>query len=113
MGNQPDYIQPVSYVKASNGNCGLVFFSLGQFIGEGKGKLGAFAHVVITKDKTHTYISSYSLRPTINHNIESKEYTVYRLPTYTQELANIAKKKINVLKLRKICKKLMGAFAYC
>lgn len=113
VGNQPDYIQPVSYVKASNGNCGLVFFSLGQFIGEGKGRLGAFAHVVITKDKTHTYISSYSLRPTINHNIDSKEYTVYRLPTYTQELANLAKKKINVLKLRKICKKLMGAFAYC
>ena len=113
IGNHPDYIQPVSYVKSDNGNCGLVFFSLGLFIGDGKSDLGALAHVVITKDKTKTYISSYSLRPVINHKVKTNHYTVYRLPEYTQEIASLSSKKLNVLKLRKVCKKLMGAFAYC
>ena len=113
IGNHPDYVQPVSYVKAPNGNCGLVFFSLGQFIGDGKSNIGALAHVVITKDKTKTYISSYSLRPVINHKVKSNHYTVYRLPEYTQDIAKFSTKKINVIKLRKACKKIMGAFAYC
>lgn len=113
IGNHPDYVQPVSYVRSKNGNCGLVFFSLGQFIGDGKNNLGALAHVVVTKGKEKAYISSYSLRPVINHKVQSNQYTVYRLPEYTQELANIGHKKINVKKLRAYCKKVMGAFAFC
>ncbi len=113
IGNHPDYIQPVTYVRATNGNCGLVFFSLGQFIGDGKSNLAALAHVVVTKGKEKAYISSYSLRPVINHKVKSNQYTVYRLPEYTQDLARLTNKKINVLKLRTICKKLWGAFAYC
>ena len=66
IGNHPDYVQPVSYVRSNNGNCGLVFFSLGQFIGDGKNNLGALAHVIVTKGKGKAYISSYSLRPLIN-----------------------------------------------
>ena len=113
IGNHPDYVQPVSYVKSKNGNCGLVFFSLGQFIGDGKNNLGALAQITITKDKKRTYISSFNLRPVINHKVESSQYTVYKLPEYTQNLANLAYKKINVQKLRGICKKVMGAFAFC
>ena len=113
IGNHPDYIQPISYVKAQNGNCGLVFFSLGQFIGDGSNSLGALAHVVVTKTKEKTYISSYSLRPVINHKIQSNQYTVYKLPEYTQELAKLTQKKIDVKKLRLYCKKVMGAFAFC
>ena len=113
IGNHPDYIQPISYVKAQNGNCGLVFFSLGQFIGDGSNSLGALAHVVVTKSKEKTYISSYSLRPVINHKIQSNQYTVYKLPEYTQELAKLTNKKIDVKKLRLYCKKVMGAFAFC
>ena len=113
IGNHPDYIQPISYVKAQNGNCGLVFFSLGQFIGDGSNSLGALAHVVVTKSKEKTYISSYSLRPVINHKIQSNQYTVYKLPEYTQELAKLTQKKIDVKKLRLYCKKVMGAFAFC
>ena len=60
IGNHPDYVQPVSYVKSKNGNCGLVFFSLGQFIGDGKNNLGALAQITITKDKKRTYISSFN-----------------------------------------------------
>ena len=113
VGNHPDFVQPVSYVRAQNGNCGLVFFSLGQFIGDGKNDLGALAHIVVTKGKGKAYISSYSLRPVINHRVKSNQYTVYRLPVYTQELANLGHKKIKVQKLRAVCKKIMGAFAYC
>ena len=113
IGNHPDYIQPVSYVRSKNGNCGLVFFSLGQFIGDGKNHLGALAHIVVTKGKEKAYISSYSLRPVINHKVQSSQYTVYRLPEYTQELAKLSTKKVNVQKLRHYCKKLMGAFAFC
>ena len=113
IGNNPDYVQPVSYVKAANGNCGLVFFSLGLFIGDGKNNLGSLAHLIITKDKTRTYISSYSLRPTINHKVNTKNYSVYRLHEYTQELGHQSTKKVDVVKLRKVCKKIMGAFAYC
>ena len=113
IGNHPDYIQPVSYVRSKNGNCGLVFFSLGQFIGDGKNSLGALAHIIVTKGKEKAYISSYSLRPVINHKAQSNQYTVYRLPEYTQELAKTSTKKVNVLKLRQYCKKIMGAFAYC
>ena len=113
IGNHPDYIQPVSYVKSKNGNCGLVFFSLGQFIGDGRNNLGALAHITITKDKTKTYISSFNLRPVINHKVQSSEYTVYKLREYTQELAEQAHTKIKVHKLRHVCKKIMGAFAFC
>ena len=113
IGNHPDYIQPVSYVRSKNGNCGLVFFSLGQFIGDGKNSLGALAHIIVTKGKEKAYISSYSLRPVINHKAQSNQYTVYRLPEYTQELAKTSTEKVNVLKLRQYCKKIMGAFAYC
>ena len=113
IGNHPDYVQPVSYVRSNNGNCGLVFFSLGQFIGDGKNNLGALAHVIVTKGKGKAYISSYSLRPVINHKVHSNQYTVYRLPEYTQELANLSHKKVKVQKLRAVCKKIMGAFAYC
>ena len=113
IGNHPDYVQPVSYVKSKNGNCGLVFFSLGQFIGDGKNNLGALAHITITKDKTKTYISSFNLRPVINHKVQSSEYTVYKLREYTQELAEQAHTKIKVHKLRHVCKKVMGAFAFC
>ena len=71
------------------------------------------AHIVVSKGNDKAYISSYSLRPVINHKIQSNQYTVFRLSEYSQELANIVSKRIKVHKLRKICKKLIGAFAYC
>ena len=113
IGNHPDYVQPVTYVRSKNGNCGLVFFSLGLFIGDGKNSFGSLAHIVVSKGNDKAYISSYSLRPVINHKIQSNQYTVFRLSEYSQELANKVSKKIKVHKLRKICKKLIGAFAYC
>ena len=29
IGNNPALVQPVTYIKAENGNCALIFFSLG------------------------------------------------------------------------------------
>ena len=33
IGNNPALVQPVSFVKADNGNYALVFFSLGALVG--------------------------------------------------------------------------------
>jgi len=116
IGNHPHYVQPVSYVRADNGNKGLVFFSLGNLIFDNKKKdtLGSMANIVISKGKDKAYISSYNLIPTINHNNESeKEYTVYKLSDYNQNLGLKTYKKFSMEKVKLSCSKLMGAFAHC
>ena len=116
IGNFPSYVQPVTFVKAKNGNCALVFFSLGALVGENtkkKDALGALANIVITKENGKTFISSYRLIPTINHVVPSSDYTVYRLHEYSEELGKEANKKFDKKKVIKTCKKQMGAFAHC
>lgn len=116
IGNYPVYVQPITYVKAQNGNCALVIFSLGAFIGENTKKrdaLGALANIIISKENGKTSISSYRLIPTINHPVQSSEYTVYRLAEYTDFLGKEFDKKFSKDKVIKTCKNLMGAFAHC
>ena len=72
------------------------------------------ANIVISKGKDKAYISSYNLIPTINHNNESeKEYTVYKLSDYNQNLGLKTYKKFSMEKVKLSCSKLMGAFAHC
>ena len=116
IGNYPAYVQPITYVKAENGNCGLVFFSLGLLVGENTKKrdaLGALADIVIIKENGKTSISSYRLIPTINHVVPSYDYTVYRLAEYTDDLGKSVNKKFDKHMVIKTCKKTMGAFAHC
>ena len=116
IGNHPHYVQPVSYVRAGNGRKGLVFFSLGNLIFDNHNKkntLGALASIVISKGKGKAYISSYNLIPTINHYNESKEYTVYKLSDYNQNLGIKTNKKFSMEKIKLSCSKIMGAFAHC
>ena len=70
IGNNPALVQPVTYIKAENGNCALVFFSLGALVGENPKKLdtlGSLANIVISKENGKTSIDSYNLIPIINH----------------------------------------------
>ena len=117
IGNHPHYVQPVSYVRAENGNKGLVFFSLGNLIFDNskkKNTLGSLASIVISKGKGKAYISSYNLIPTINHYDESEnEYTVYKLSDYNQNLGLKANKKFSMEKIKLACSRIFGAFAHC
>ena len=116
VGNRPYSILPVTYLKSRNGNCSLVFWSLGTFIGDTENKfsnLGALANIVISKGKDKAYISSYNLIPIVNHKAKSNEYSVYKLSDYSEFLGQEVSKKFSMKKLKEHCKKLTGAFAYC
>ena len=115
VGNYPRHVQPVTYVKAKNGNCALVMFSLGTLVGDNgrkKSFLGALANVVISKANNKTYISSFNLIPTLNHKT-TKEYTVYKLSDYDDHLGKEVDKKFSLETVKKVCKANMGAFAHC
>ena len=116
IGNNPGVVQPVSLVKAPNGNCALVFFSLGVLVGENNKKLdalGAIANIVISKENGKTSIASYRLIPTINHVAQTSDYTVYKLSEYNDYLGKSVNKKFSKDKVVKSCKATMGAFALC
>lgn len=116
IGNYPSYVQPVTYVKHENGNCALVFFSLGVLVGDNASKpeaLGALANIVISKDNKKTFISSYNLIPTINHQGQFDQYTVYKLAEYNDELGKKVHKKFSIDKVKNTCERIMGAFAHC
>ena len=115
IGNFPSHVQPVTFVRADNGNCALVFFSLGALVGDNGKKtsfLGALANIVISKSNNKTYISSYDLVPTLNHKVPNK-YTVYKLSDYDEDLGKEADKKFSLEKMKKNCKLVMGALAHC
>lgn len=116
IGNNPSFVQPVSLVKAQNGNTALVFFSLGALVGENSKKLdalGALANIVISKENGKTSIASYNLIPTINHVAQTSDYTVYKLSEYNDYLGKSVNKKFSKDKVVKSCKASMGAFAHC
>ena len=116
IGNNPAIVQPVSFVKANNGNCALVFFSLGALVGENTKRLdalAALANIVISKENGKTSIASYNLIPTINHVAQTSDYTVYKLSEYNDYLGKSVNKKFSKDKVVKSCKANMGAFAHC
>ena len=116
IGNNPGLVQPVSFIKATNGNCALVFFSLGTLVGENPKKLdalGALANIVISKENGKTSIASYNLIPTINHVAQTSDYTVYKLSEYNDYLGKTVNPKFSKDKVVKTCKANMGAYAHC
>ncbi len=116
IGYRPYTIHPITYIKSKNGNCSLVFWSLGTFIGDTENKfsnLGALANIVISKGKGKAYISSYNLIPIVNHKEKSTDYSVYKLSEYSEFLGLKANKRFSLKKLKEHCNILTGAFAYC
>lgn len=84
----PHVIQPFGIVTTENGNTGLVYYSLGNFISnqnELPRILGGMADIQITKENGNTYVSNYDMIPLVTHQ-EVGYYTVYKLSDYTDEL---------------------------
>ena len=116
VGYRSNSIHPVTYLKSKNGNCSLIFWSLGTFIGDTESKfnnLGALANIVVSKGKGKAYISSYNLIPIVNHKAKSDKYSVYKLSDYSEFLGQEVDKKFSLKKLKEHCKKITGPFAHC
>ena len=116
IGSHPSFVNPVSYIKAENGNKALVFWSLGLLIGDDKKRtsnIGALANIFISKGKGKAYLSSYNLIPIINHKVDSDNYSVYKLSDYTEDLGLQIDKKFSLKKVKEACTKLMGSFDHC
>lgn len=86
----PHVLEPYSMVTTENGNTGLVYYSLGNFMSNQKEVprlLGGMADIIIEKNETgEIEIKDYSLIPLVTH-YTGKYYTTYKLKDYTDELA--------------------------
>jgi poly-gamma-glutamate synthesis protein (capsule biosynthesis protein) len=94
IGGHPHTLQPVEVLKGKNGNEMPCFWSLGNFIShmaKPENMLGGLARLTITKDSSGTYVSDFSLEPTMTwvFHGEGRDYRFrgMRLIDYTEELA--------------------------
>ena len=91
IGSHPHVVEPVEWVKASDGHRMLVYYSLGNFVSiqyYNYSMLGGMADVVITKNDVDTYISSYDIHYLVTHyNSDRSHVTTYFLDDYSSELA--------------------------
>lgn len=86
----PHVLEPYGMITTKNGNTGLVYYSLGNFISnqrEVPRLLGGMADITIQRDELgNIKIEDYSLIPLVTH-YSGKYYTTYKLENYTDELA--------------------------
>ena len=87
----PHVLEPYKMVTTKNGNTGLVYYSLGNFISNQKKVptlLGGMADIeLIRNEDGNVEINKYDLIPVVTHYIDGY-YTTYRLDEYTDELAS-------------------------
>lgn len=87
----PHVLEPYEMVTTKNGNTGLVYYSLGNFISNQRKVptlLGGMADIKLEKDEEGVVtIKDYSLIPLVTH-YKDGFYTTYRLDKYTDELAS-------------------------
>ena len=87
----PHVLEPYGMLTTENGNTGLVYYSLGNFISnqrEVPRLLGGMADITVEKDKDGKIsVKDYSLIPLVTH-YTGKYYTTYKLVDYTDELAS-------------------------
>lgn len=91
IGCHPHVIEPLKDITASDGRIVPVFYSLGNFISnqdEVPRMLGAIADVTLEKKDGKVNVKSAKMVPIVTH-IESysKDFKVYLLENYTEELA--------------------------
>lgn len=91
IGTHPHVVEPLKVIKTSDEREVPVYYSLGNFISSQDKKprmLGAMAEVTIKKEDGVTTIES-NIKPLVTHNEGlKKEFTVYMLEDYTEELAS-------------------------
>lgn len=86
----PHVLEPYKMVTTENGNTGLVYYSLGNFISNQRKistLLGGMADITLERDEAgEVMIKDYSLIPLVTHYTD-EYYTTYKLKDYTDELA--------------------------
>ena len=86
----PHVLEPVEVVVTEEGNKGLVYYSLGNFISNQKQiptLLGGMADFIIERnDEGNVEVKKYDLIPLVTHYTDNY-YTTYKLSDYTNELA--------------------------
>ena len=86
----PHVLEPVEVVVTEEGNKGLVYYSLGNFISNQKQiptLLGGMADLIIERnDEGNVEVKKYDLIPLVTHYTDNY-YTTYKLSDYTNELA--------------------------
>lgn len=93
IGTHPHVIEPLKHITTSDGKIIPIFYSIGNFISnqdEIPRMLGALAEITIVNDNGNVYVKDEKMTPIITH-IEnySKEFKVYLLSDYTEDLASI------------------------
>lgn len=92
IGSHPHVVRQMETLTREDGHQMLIYYSLGNFISTQKelpSLLGAMAKIDIARDiNTHEiHISSQGFTPLITHyDHEKKQYAVYKLSEYTEEL---------------------------
>lgn len=90
IGGHPHVVEPLEYIKSSDGRTVPVYYSLGNFISAQDEKprmLGGMAYVTIDKTDDEVNIKT-ELLPVVTHNEGyRKPYTAYMLKDYTDSLA--------------------------
>jgi len=111
----PHVLEPYEMLTTENGNTGLVYYSLGNFISnqnEVPRLLGGMADITIERDEEgEIYIKDHNLIPLVTH-YSDKYYTTYKLDDYTNELASLhkisSKREFSVEILWDLYKKIMA-----
>lgn len=110
----PHVLEPYGIRTTENGNSGLVYYSLGNFVSsqnEVDRVIGGMADITITKDILgEVRIKSYDLIPLVTHQ-ESGLYTTYKLSDYTEDLAKrhkLRSKGLSLEKINEILSKILG-----
>lgn len=86
----PHVVEPMEYVTTQNGNKGLVYYSLGNFVSgqtEIDRNLGGLASIEITKNENGVKVTSFDFIPTVTHRTQL-EISVYLLKDYNNSLAS-------------------------
>jgi len=93
----PHVLEPYGEITTKNGNKGLVYYSLGNFMSNQKKVptlLGGMANITLERaENGEVLVKDYSLTPLVTH-YSGKYYSTYKLEDYTDELAkthNISK----------------------
>lgn len=116
IGAHPHVLEPVEWVEGENGHKMLVYYSLGNYISsqtEVPRMLGGLAKVTIEKvGNQKAVIKEASITPIVTHiSKKGKEYTVYKLSEYTQQLASkhkLSSKGLSIKKLKSLSKQILG-----
>jgi len=113
----PHVLEPYGIVTTENGNSGLVYYSLGNFISNQKELpriLGGMAEIRLIRDENgDVVVKDYDLIPTVTH-YSGNYYSTYLLKDYTDELASqhalYKKTSFSVQDLMNLYDKIMKTF---